>query len=301
MRQLKLKIISLLLNLIFISIIFSGSLLFIKNDLVLANEPETENAQTSTINQSKFGTLPVSTKEPAEVEFMWHKRVWINDVEVEGVSFDALQISDTVTIADYLWLTNTTEVTFTLNDSWNNVLHLTDYALQLSGTLILPPTGSGNLGLTGTYHLLSDTHIFTAMVKNGPTGQYVISKTFGVNSGTVQTPAYITETLWLDQVTTQPDPIKLSFGQLETQTFIYLPVILKNFTPQAPPTISDLQIEIIPNDPTCIFADYRHALLVEFNFTDPNGNVGGFAKSEAIFQPSGDRLNSLIGSERATQ
>lgn len=292
MCQLKLKIISLLLNLTFIGIIFSGSLLFIKNDLVLAGEPETENTHTSNLSQSKFGRLPVSTKEPTEIEFMWDKRVWINNVEVEGVSFNALQISDTVTIADYLWFTHTTEVTFTLNDSWNNALYLTDYALQLSDTLILPPAESGNLELTGTYQLLSDTHIFTAMVQNGPTGQYIISKTFGVSNGTPQIPAYITETLWLDQVTTQPDPIKLSFEQINTQTFIYLPVVLKNFTPATPPTISDLQIEIIPNDPNCIFADYRHALLVEFNFTDPNGNVGGFAQSKAVFQPSGDTLEA---------
>ncbi len=68
-------------------------------------------------------------------------------------------------------------------------------------------------------------------------------------------------------------------------TTLYLPIVLNKYPP-TPPTISNISYILVERE--SVFCGGSDEYWVDFDYTDPDGDVGSAIKSVAVFSPSGD-------------
>jgi uncharacterized repeat protein (TIGR01451 family) len=136
----------------------------------------------------------------AAAEPTWDKTVYVNDNEVGDIGNPIIVFpNDTIVIVDQVQVSFTQDISFDLLEEWDDSLELVGYEL--------PP---GSLAMPGI-DVMTDTHSLTWMVSDMPADwSYVITKTFQALEGE-WTVDLLTETLTIEYVAMQPDPVVLTF------------------------------------------------------------------------------------------
>jgi subtilisin-like proprotein convertase family protein len=152
-------------------------------------------------------------------EVSWDKAVYVDDEMVTDLDEEiAVVPTSTIVIADMVEFAPTSNISFTLTEEWSESLELVSYE-----TLILPGGSSSFPGMTA---MLPFTTTLTWSITDLPSDwSYVITKTFGLVTGTLVLPAYITESLWVDNAVVQEEPVVLQFGV--GMRNLYLPLIMR--------------------------------------------------------------------------
>jgi hypothetical protein len=154
-------------------------------------------------------------------EVTWDKAVYVDDEMVTDLNREiAIVPTSTIVIADMVEFAPTSNISFTLTEEWSGSLELVDYE-----TIILPGGSAAWPGMEVTF---PTTNTLAWAITDLPSDWgYVITKTFELVTGTLVLPAYITETLWVDNAVMQEEDIVLQFGAGETM--IYLPLVMRNY------------------------------------------------------------------------
>ena len=294
------KHLSILFSLLIVGVVFGSSLFYMATHAQGPNR-DTSYGRADTESSSNSPVIPEMgadegiTNQKKMADFSWNQHIRVNDVVISGTTYNTLLLTDTVTIVHQIRITATGTITFTLTETWDDMLHLTGYTMTTvpSNTITLTPnTPAINLN-DGTYGLVTDTNVLTTSVANGvSTWEYVITKTFTVKD-IAQATAQVTETLWIKQATSQPDPVVLTFQKTPAMSYVYLPLVLNTYTPPTPPTISNLNVTLLPFDDDCLRSGFMHGYQVRFE-ADPNGDAWD-VDSQAVFHPS-EEMFDLFGS-----
>lgn len=160
----------------------------------------------------------------------WKKVVRISNGEwlgPEDSPFEDLVETDTIEVVDMVEVAWSDDITFTLEEEWNALFEMTDWAIQVlpGGTLILP----GSALLPGM-EIITDTHALTWTVEGLPSEwTYVLTKTFEVAVATLRLDdvGYINEALWVENASPQLDDVVLEFRP--AVEIVYLPLVMKNY------------------------------------------------------------------------
>jgi hypothetical protein len=149
----------------------------------------------------------------------WQKLVLVNTAPITDTSSPIPAVpSDTVTIADRVWITYTPNITFTLVEQWDAPLNLRDYRV-----VALP---DGTVGFPGS-EIITNSGTLTWMISNAPSAwSYVLTKTFTVVNGPWIS-ARVTESLSVVGAASQPNDVLLQFQHAGGK--LYMPVILRGF------------------------------------------------------------------------
>lgn len=139
-----------------------------------------------------FYYLPLVEKNyDASLDAVWSKQIYVNGVIT--TTTPAVTASDTITIVDHVAVGSTTNVTFTLVESWTNSLSFTGW-ISDTGSVV---TGTGALTWT--------------VANVAPYQYWVISKTWVVTSG-LWTVDLVTETLSLVGGNPQQQIVSLTYS-----------------------------------------------------------------------------------------
>jgi uncharacterized repeat protein (TIGR01451 family) len=142
----------------------------------------------------------------------WQKQIWISTEGpyTPGDTLPRITLTDTIQIADWVNVSHTGEITFSLVEEWSASLALIDVE---------------NLG--GSYGQGTGRTMSWQVVEGMPGTWYALTKTFQVVNGNWTMDA-ITETLWVENTIPQPRPIYLEFrhaGEYE----LLLPLVIKHY------------------------------------------------------------------------
>jgi uncharacterized repeat protein (TIGR01451 family) len=151
---------------------------------------------------SMLDSASVDVTVAAAAEPTWDKMVYINDNMVGDIGSPISVVpTDTIEIVDQVQISFTQDISFTLMEEWDDSLELVGYEL---------PAGSLSLLLPGTEVITSDNMLTWSVAGLPADWNYVITKTFQALEGD-WTVDLLTETLTVEDVVMQPDPVVLTF------------------------------------------------------------------------------------------
>ncbi|MBN1953798.1 MAG: S8 family serine peptidase [Anaerolineae bacterium] len=138
--------------------------------------------------------LLVHCAGPDEVDWEWLKWVWIDGAGPYDPSMSPFVVEPgaVVEIADQVWVSSTSLITFTLSEMWGDSLELIGYEVT-AGTVT---TGATWLDWYGV---------------DLSSGWYALTKTFGVADVPWWYTDVVSEYLWIEDTFPQPDPVYLEF------------------------------------------------------------------------------------------
>lgn len=152
--------------------------------LALASNGDPHRQDTYALNEQTGAYSKIIDQESVP-EFVWNKRVYVNDVLTDAISITVFP-SDTVEIVDQVWITYTGRVTFTLAETWTKSLGQIGWANDAGDVITTANTLTWEVtdAVTDTWYAITKT--FTVLEDDW---------TFG----------YMTETLTVEGADPQPD------------------------------------------------------------------------------------------------